>query len=90
MVLEFLPVREERAVTINGYAVPKVEAFERDERTYITLDSRFQAVVPAEDAEGVIWLLANALAIGSGFTCHGENSIPSNPFKTQVIEIQKG
>jgi hypothetical protein len=31
--------------------------------------------------------VANAMAIASGFTCHGENSQPSNPFKTQLLEI---
>ncbi len=88
-MLEYLPKRICYEVTIDGFAVPKVEARETDNGTqcHISLDGRFGAVIPAEHAHSVIWLLANAMAIGAGYSCHGENSIVANPFKTRVTEI---
>lgn len=88
-MLEYLPQRISRQVTIDGFAVPRVEAWESDDGIdcHITLDGRFGAVVPAVHAQQVIWLLANALAIGAGYSCHGENSIPVNPLKVRVMEI---
>lgn len=89
-MLEFLAPREQRAVTIDGYAVPRVEAQEVDggRNTMITFDGRFGISIPAEYAEQVIWLVANAQAIGAGYSCHGENSQRLNPFKVRVVEIE--
>lgn len=89
-MLEYLPPRISREVTINGYAVPRVEAHESSDGTacHISLDGRFGAVIPAEHAHAVIWLLANAMAIGAGYSCHGENSTSMNKFKTLVRQIE--
>lgn len=46
-----------------------------------TLDKRFGIDVPAEFAAQVVWFAANAMALGAGFTCFGENSQPRNPYK---------
>ncbi len=88
-MLEFLPPREQRQVTLDGYAVPKVEAREvNDGRDCnIFLDRRFGITVPAEHAQQIIWLIANAMAIGAGYSCHGEHSQPANPFKVKVMEV---
>lgn len=88
-MLEYLPKRISREITIDGYAVPGIEAFESDNglECHIMLDSRFGAVIPADLAEQALWLLANALAIGAGYSCHGENSREANPFKVRVSEI---
>ena len=85
-MLEYLPPRTQRLVSIDGYEVPNVEARETDAGTkcHIMLDGRFGAVVPADVAHEVIWLIANAMAIGAGYSCHGENSQPVNPFKVRV------
>lgn len=89
-MLDYLPKRTEHAVTIDGFACPKIEAQEIDGGTKasITLDGRFNVVVPAEHAHGVIWMIANALAIGEGYSCHGENSQPLNPHRVRVVEIE--
>jgi len=88
-MLEYLPPRQAREITIDGFAVPKIEARETDNGTicHISLDGRFGATIRAEDAQQVLWLLANALAIGAGYSCHGENSRVSNPFKVRVTEV---
>ena len=87
-MIEYLPPRTQREVTVDGYACPKIEAQEIDNGTKcsITFDGRFNAVVPAENAHEVIWLIANALAVGGGFSCHGENSQRMNPHKVRVAE----
>lgn len=89
-MLEFLPPREAREVTIDGYAVPKVEAREvNDGRDCnIFLDRRFGITVPATVAAEVIWLIAHAIAIGAGYSCHGEHSQRHNPFRVKVLEIE--
>lgn len=88
-MLEYLPPRTERSVTIDGYECPYIEAHETADgrECNIMLDRRFGVTVKADDAQQVIWLLANALAIGEGFSCHGENSRPMNRHKVKVSEI---
>lgn len=88
-MLEYLPKRISCEVTIDGFAVPRIEAKESDDglKCDICLDHRFGATIPAEYAQEVIWLLANALAIGAGYSSHGENSVIANPFKVRVTEI---
>lgn len=88
-MLEYLPKRIAREITIDGYAVPCIEARESEDglQCHIMLDHRFGAVIPAEQAQQVLWLLANALAVGGGYSCHGENSQLVNPFKVRVSEI---
>ena len=86
-MLEYLPSRSVREVTVDGYEVPNVEAREVNNGTEcnIFLDRRFGITIPAEHAQSVIWLLANALAIGGGYSCHGENSVwRPNPHKVKV------
>lgn len=88
-MLEYLPPRVERAVTIDGYAVPKVEARETNTglTTDICLDGRFGIQIPAEYASCVIWMIANAMAIGAGYSCHGKNSAAVNPFNVLLSEL---
>lgn len=89
-MLEYLPPRTEYAVTLDGFAVPCVEAREHDHGRLcdICLDHRFGISIPAEYAQEVIWLLANALAIGAGYSCHGENSREINPYRVRVSELE--
>ncbi len=88
-MLEYLSPRKSYEVTIDGYAVPFIEARESDNgtRCHISLDQRFGIEIPATEAQSVIWLLANAFAIGAGYSCHGENSRIANPFKVKVNEV---
>jgi hypothetical protein len=89
-MLEYLPPRTTREVTIDGFAVPHIEARESEDGLdcHIMLDGRFGGIIPAVKAQEVLWLLANALAIGAGYSCHGENSCVPNPYKVRVSEIE--
>lgn len=75
-------------VTLDGYRIPRLTGRLVDGRWHFCLDERFGVDVPEQDGPGVAMMIANALAIGSGFTCHGENSQPSNEFKTQMHGIR--
>lgn len=88
-MLEYLPPRQQNEITINGFAVPKIEAAEKNHgrECHILLDGRFGGVIPADQANLVLWLLAHAMAIGAGYSCHGEHSQLVNPFKIRVTEI---
>jgi hypothetical protein len=88
-MLEYLPPRTAREVIVDGFAVPNLEARESKDGLScdIMLDHRFGVTVPANLAQQVIWLIANAMAIGAGYSCHGENSTEVNPFKVRVSEI---
>ena len=89
-MIEFLPPRSTREITLDGYAVPDIEAREVDNGTNcnIFVDGRFGITIPAEHAQQVLWLLANAMAVGAGYSCHGENSVyRPNPYKVRVACI---
>jgi hypothetical protein len=89
-MLEYLPPYQLREIAIDGYACPLLEARESDDGKdcFILLDRRFGGTIPADCAQTVLWLLANAIAIGGGWSCHGENSKPINPHKVRVVEIE--
>jgi hypothetical protein len=89
-MIEYLPSRSIYEVAIDGYAVPYLEARESKDGTacHVALDDRFGAIIPATCAQEVLWLLANALAIGAGYSCHGENSCVHNRYKVRVTEIE--
>lgn len=88
-MLEYLPPRTAREITIDGFAVPHIEARESVDglTCHIMLDGRFGGEIPAVHAQQMLWLLANALAVGAGYSCHGENSCLPNPYKVRVAEI---
>lgn len=88
-MLEYLPPRSSHQVTIDGYAVPLIEARESSDglECHVLLDGRFGMVIPADLAQQVIWIMANAIAIGAGYSCHGENSTEVNPHKVRVFEV---
>ncbi len=82
-------------VAVDGYGVPKLEAVETIQETengavgevHFTLDNRFGLTVPTHLAHSVAWFIANALAIGAGYSCHGENSQKSNPYKCRMVGL---
>jgi hypothetical protein len=89
-MIEYIGPFQDYRVSLNGYEVPLVGARETDDgkECHICLDNRFGIVIPAEIAEQVIWLVANAHAIGAGYSCHGENSNPVNPHKVKMTGIE--
>ena len=91
-MIEVLPPRAPgRQAMIDGYLVPNVEVGE-DPATgkwCLFLDNRW-GTPPVEIEELHRWLpmIANALAIGAGYSCHGEHSVyRPNPHKVRAIGI---
>ncbi len=81
----------EYRVSLGGYVIPRLEG-QLDEETglwHFMLDKRFGCTVPRQYAEGVAHLIANAMAIGAGYSCFGEGSLMGDPnrFKCKITEI---
>lgn len=91
-MLSILPKRDPgHLVTIDGFAIPRVEVAE-DVATgqwHVTYDKRFGIVADSlEELQRWLWIVANAQAVGEGYSCHGENSVwRPNPHKVQVMCI---
>ena len=91
-MIEVLPPKAPgREVTIDGFLVPRIEVGEdpASGKWCLFLDGRY-GTEPVEIEELHRWLplIANALAIGAGYSCHGENSVwRPNPHKMRAIGI---
>lgn len=84
------PFVPEYRVTLDGYQVPYISATPcEDGRVGIVLDHRFGLPDPVAREEFDRWLpiLANAMAIAAGYSCHGENSGPVNLFNLRVSQV---
>jgi hypothetical protein len=78
-------------ITVDSYRVPGLTG-RVDEETgmlHLCLDERWGIEVPRQYGTQVCWLIANALAIGAGYSCFGEHSLMGDPnkFKCRVTEI---
>ncbi len=81
---------EDYRVSIGGYEVPGVNAREIEHGTKlsISVDHRFGLTIPIEHGQSVMWLLANAMAVAAGYSCHGAHSVyRPNPYKIQMVGI---
>ena len=91
-MIELLPPRTVGSeVAVDGYAVPRLEVSE-DPATgnwHVVYDGRFGIVAESlEELRRWIWIVANAQAIGEGYSCHGENSVyRPNPHRRQIMQI---
>lgn len=84
------PFLEEWRITIDGYRVPYISARPlSDGRVDLCIDGRFMLPEPISQDEFNRWLpiLANAMAVAAGYSCHGENCQPLNPFKVQMMKL---
>lgn len=85
-ILEGFP--PEGRVVVDGYLVPHLSAItQADGQIALCLDRRFLLIAPREECDRWIWFVANAMAIGAGYSCFGENSVPMHPYKVQVHAI---
>lgn len=80
--------------TINGYEIPLVRILRRkgaqDGIATVLLDNRFMIDVPDDQLDPWLWIVANSMAIGAGYSCHGENSTKDwNPFKRKLIGLSE-
>lgn len=83
------PFVEQWAVTLDGYRVPKLSAIVCESgNIMLSLDNRFLIEATQEEAAKWLWIVANAMAIGAGYSCFGENSVKDpNPFKVGMNKI---
>lgn len=84
------PFVEEWRVSIDGYPIPKLTAIVRqDGNIMLCLDGRFGIDGTPEECAKWLWIVANAMAIGAGYSCFGENSVKDpNPFKVKMACIR--
>lgn len=55
-------------VIVEGRAIPRLSGFYEGDKIWLVVDGRFGAVFAPDDARQAAWLLANALAVGGGYT----------------------
>ena len=79
-------------VSLYGYLVPYIDARPvLDGLIDVTIDQRFgmPGPVPLDEFERWLPILANAMAVAAGYSCHGENCQPINLFKMQIGNYAK-
>lgn len=68
---------ERHELVVDGWSVPLIEAHELDGgQVSFIVDHRFGFLVSAGDFEQVAHLLANAIAVAVGFSCHPRGDDP--------------
>lgn len=86
--LESIGPFTEWKIKLDGYAVEFLTGREDDKGMFhLCLDHRMGIEIPKEHAHQVVWLIANAYAIGAGYSCFGEHSQIANPFKVKMSGI---
>lgn len=78
---------EEYRITCDGYRVPHLTGRVVENVMHLRLDNSCALDIPEEHANAVIWFIANALAVGAGYSCFGENSEKVNPFNRRMYGI---
>lgn len=83
------PFVEEWRVTVDGYKVPNMTAIVREDgNVMLSLDHRFLIEGTPEECAKWLWFVTNAMAIGAGYSCFGENSVKDpNPFKVGMNKM---
>jgi hypothetical protein len=83
-----IPFSEPDQVIIEGRFIPKLGARDEGDEVCIILDGRFAINGPKELGSTVAWLVANALAIGEGYSHLGAETKerPFAPIGTQIGE----
>jgi hypothetical protein len=84
--------RDPYDVVSGGYSVPHLTAMPLKDKPghwVLTLDRRFS--IECEDLEmrKWVWFVANAMALGAGYPCHGAKE-KFNPFRVRVSHIGPG
>lgn len=82
--------RDTWKLVVDGCLVPHVIVCQRNDTNGLltfTLDDRFSIDVPMDQIDYWGWIVANAMAIGAGYSCHGPNSRLMNPFACQVHNL---
>ena len=82
------PYRDYRPVIIEGRKIPRLTGHEvGDDEIELIVDGRFGATFPKGLARDAAWLIAQAFAIGAGYTHLGAEQ-PSRPFASKVWPVE--
>lgn len=76
----------EYRVVVEGRLIPNLTGWKEGDQTWLSVDRRFAISVPHELAHQVAWLLANAMAVASGYPWLGAES-KQQPFAPKVTEL---
>jgi hypothetical protein len=83
------PFQPKWAVTCDGFKVPYLSAIVREDGgIMLMLDGRYLIEGTKDEVNKWVPYIANALAIGAGYSCFGVNSVKEpNPFKVGMTGI---
>lgn len=73
-------------VQIQGRVIPKLTAYHDGDKVALVVDERFSASFPREHAYQAAWLIAEALAIGAGYS-NLEAETKDHPFAPVGMEL---
>ncbi len=83
--------QEYHVASVGGYEIPNLKILKRkgknDGISTVLLDNRFSIDVPEDQLDPWLWIVANAMAIGAGYSSHGENSCEVNPYKRRIAQL---
>jgi len=78
---------EHYKVTVGGYQIPYTKLVKAGNVWNVILDGRFSITATDDEISRWMWLLANAMAIAAGYTCHGASCKPANLYQTKLIGL---
>jgi hypothetical protein len=77
---------EQWRVQVDGRIIPRLTGYRDGEKVVLVVDGRFSASFAEDDARQAAWLIAQALAIGEGYSHFGAES-KGHPFAPIGHEI---
>ena len=82
------PFVDSYRLTVLDYRVPYLAANKREDGSWwLVLDERFGIECSDDDLRKWVPFLADAMAVAAGYSCHGDHSGPTNPFKTRLLGV---
>jgi len=74
---------------VDGFEVPYIKLRKNESDWDLVVDGRYSVTASGDEMDRWIWIIANAMAIAAGYTSHGEQSIPTNPFHRRLIGLSQ-
>jgi hypothetical protein len=78
---------EQWRVMVDGRVIPRLTGRKNGDRIDLIVDGRFSASFSESDARQAAWLIAQAMAIGEGYSHLGAES-KDRPFAPKGFEIE--
>ena len=79
-------------VIVEGRAIPRLSGYYEGDKIWLVVDDRFAAGFEPDDARQAAWLLANALAVGSGYShlAASNKGYPFAPLSFGIVRPDRG